>query len=204
MHELPFCCAHSFSETRGHSFSPTAEKQVGQSGTARQLHFLDSTWAEALNVFACVFADGGLCGRFRSSRPGRLPICSRLIWKCCNRGCSLHARWHGHRNCKYVFLIPTHQSISTRSHKRFVLQTYSSWHIYFTILLVSLCLHRAPSAACVKSGAIYLAIPTPGGRMPSLQFGAASLVAHVYPLCPCLCTLPLRQIVTMLCYVHRV
>lgn len=137
--------------------------------------FLDSTRAEALNVFAGVFADGGLCGGLGSSWPGRLPVRSRLIWKCCDRGRSLHAQRHGHRNCKYVFLSPGHQSSRAHSHKRFLLQTYSSCQIYFMRLVVSLCLHGAPSAACAKSGAIYLAILTPGGRMPPLQ---------LYPLCP--------------------
>lgn len=177
MSELSFHCVHSLSETWDHSFSPSSwERQVEQSRRARQKQqFLDSTWAEALNVFAGVSADGGLCGGFRSSWPGRLPIRSRLIWKCCDRGCSLHAQWHGHRNCKYVFLNPGHQSSRAHSHKQFVLQTHSSWHIYFMRLVLSLCLHGSPSAACAKSGAIYLAILTPGGRMPPLQ---------LYQLCP--------------------
>lgn len=132
----------------------------------------------------CALADGDLCGRFRSSWPGRLPVRSRLIWKRCNRGRSLHARWHGHWNCKYVFLIPTHQSSRAHSHKQLVLKTHSSRQIYFTILVVSLCLQRAPSAACANSGAIYLATPTPGGRRPSLRLRSASLVARLCTLQP--------------------
>lgn len=101
-------------------------------------------------MFVCVSADGGPCGRFCSSWPGRLPVRSRLIWKCCNRGCSLHAQWNGHRNCKNVFLIQTQHSSRAHSHKGFVLQTHNSWHICLMRLVVSLCLHRAPSAASSK------------------------------------------------------
>lgn len=154
---------------------PQQLKNTSETEQKTTPQFLDSTWAEALNVFAGVFADGGLCGGFGSSWPGRLPVRSRLIWKCCDRGRSLHAQRHGHRNCKYVFLSPGHQSSRAHSHKRFLLQTYSSCQIYFMRLVVSLCLHGAPSAACAKSGAIYLAILTPGGRMPPLQ---------LYPLWP--------------------
>lgn len=44
----------------------------------------------------CVLADGGLCGGLGSCRPGRLPVRSGFFWQCFNRGCSLHAPWHGH------------------------------------------------------------------------------------------------------------
>lgn len=52
-------------------------------------------------------------------------------------------------------------------------------------LVISLCLHRAPIAAYANSGAIYLAIPTPSGRMLSLRLSSASLVARVDPFGPC-------------------
>lgn len=48
-------------------------------------------------------ADGGLCGGFRSSRTGWLPVRSRFLWQRFNRGCPLHAPRHGHRNCKCSF-----------------------------------------------------------------------------------------------------
>lgn len=173
--ELSFHCAHSFSETWDYSFSPTAEKHKWNRAEERDSTAVPGQYLSRGPVFAGVFADGGLCGGFGSSWPGRLPVCSRLIWKCCDRGRSLHAQRHGHRNCKYVFLSPGHQSSRAHSHKQFLLQTHSSCQIYFMRLVVSLCLHGAPSAACAKSGAIYLAILTPGGRMSPLQ---------LYPLCP--------------------
>lgn len=147
MSELPFGCAHSFSETRGHSFSQTLEKQVEQSRTALQNCSSCAVPEQRCWMCLCAFADGGLCGWFRSSWPGRLPIRSRLIWKCCNRGCSLHAQWNGHRNCKCVFLIPTDQPFSSKQ-SSFTQTVYSAniqlvaylfYHISgFTLLAQSL------------------------------------------------------------------
>lgn len=110
----------------------------------------------------CVPADGGLCGGFCSSWPGRVPICSRFVWQCFNRGCSLHAPRHGHRNSKHVFTAHRHrpaavclhnpapqliQSLRAHLHKQIALQTYRSVNVYFMISVVShkpTVLHASP------------------------------------------------------------
>lgn len=96
-----------------------------------------------------VLADGGLCGGFCSSWPGRMPLRSGFIWQCFHRGCSLHASWHGHWNSKYDFTVwcvctlvsnlnktNVVQSFKAHSHKHIVLQTYCPVTVYLIILVV--------------------------------------------------------------------
>lgn len=88
-----------------------APHRAGQSSKTRTFVPVFYLWwrslcEELLNVSAVrVLADGGLRGGFGSGRPGRLPVRSGFIRQRFNRGCSLHAPWHGYWNRKHVSTV---------------------------------------------------------------------------------------------------
>lgn len=95
-----------------HDRSVGRARRTGQDNPTKQGPlFLCFIWGEGacvelLNASAVrVLADGGLCGGFGSGRPGRLPVRSGFIRQCFNRGCSLHAPWHGYWNRKHVSTV---------------------------------------------------------------------------------------------------
>lgn len=161
----PYCgtfCAHSSSRHKPTVLLNSCKTWPQPGRTIQQnkdlcswiLPELKPVWRRWMSLL-CVLADGGLCGGFCSSWPGRLPIRSGFIRQCFNRGCSLHAPWHGHWNCKHVFTVRfvfcvyNPNRLTKLSHiseliyiNSLYLQTSHSLDVYFMISVVLLNLHK--------------------------------------------------------------